>query len=72
MFHRNNVDMILNQHCKKENMIFQHSYDDITDVIVNVCSVNCLIFFSKWQNPLQPFCKRQYVSKEMSLYTGPK
>ena len=31
-------------------MNFQRSYDDLDDVIVVVCSINYLIFFSKGRN----------------------
>ena len=65
MFHRNNVHMILNHHNKNECINIQHSYNDIVYVIVVLCSINYLNFFSKGQNPRQPFCKRQYVKAEI-------
>ena len=42
MFHRTNVNMILNHHYKNQYINFQHSYSDITDVIVVLCSINYL------------------------------
>ena len=45
MFHRNNANMILNHRIKYECMNIQHSYNDIFDVIVDLCSINYMIFF---------------------------
>lgn len=60
--------MIFNEHCQNENMDLQHSYDDIVDVIVGLCSIHYSFIFLEGSKFATYDVMREERMRVMAIY----